>query len=107
MEQKIEAAPVVRDAQGHYDHPDLPPFGEGDAASFRAWTEAQCLVVKSVWMEEDAPDLADRYFEGEGDPSALVDWQPTSPGLDWFLLALYEDEDGPVAWFASRSPAAT
>ena len=107
MEKKIEAAPVTRDAQGWYEHPDLPSFEEGDAAKFKEWIDSQGLDVQRVWMDDDAPDLAERYLEGDGDPSALVDWQPTAPGTGWFLLALYDEEnDGPVAWFARRASAA-
>lgn len=62
--------------------------------------------AKRVDMEDDASDkLNDRVMDG--DIVAAADWTPTSPGPDWFLLAIYDTEDGPVAWFASRTPAAT
>ena len=103
MEKMIEAAPVARDECGFWSHPDLPGFDEGDGDKYRAWIEQQQLTAKRVDMEDDASDeLSDRIMDG--DISATADWAPTSPGPGWFLLAIYDTEDGPVAWFASRAP---
>ena len=105
MSKLIEWAPVVRDAEGWYRHPDMPEFDEGDGAKYRDWVERQQIKVQRVDMEDDASDeINDRIMDG--DIAATADWAPTSPGPDWFLLAIYDTEDGPVAWFASRLPAA-
>lgn len=107
MDTKIEAAPVVRNADGEYHHPDMPLFYEGEEANYKAWLAAQGLSMQMVWMESDAPALADRHMEGDGDPSAVTDWQPNSPdGEGWFVLAIFDTEDGPVAHFARRWLAA-
>lgn len=106
MEKKIEAAPVARDEYGMWYHPDLPGFDEGEGDKYRAWVEQQQIAVKRVDMEDDAPEeLNDRVMDGHIE--AMADWEPTSPGPDWFLLSIADTEDGPVAWFASRAPAAT
>lgn len=106
MKKMIEAAPVARDEYGFWSHPELPDFDEGDGAKYRSWLEQQQLTAQRVDMEDDASDeLNDRVMDG--DIAAAADWTPTSPGPDWFLLAIYDTEDGPVAWFASRAPAAS
>lgn len=107
MEKRIVEEPIVRDAAGWYEHPDLPEFEPGDTASFQAWLDLQGLVVMRVWMESNNPDLAARYSDGEGDPTAMIDWNPTPPkGDGWFLLAIYESDDGPHAYYARRPPPA-
>lgn len=106
MEKKIEAALIARDKYGFWTHPDLPSFDEGEGAKYRAGVELQQIKVRRVDMEDDAPaELTDRIMDS--DIAATADWAPTSPGPDWFLLAIYDAEDGPAAWFASRLPAAT
>lgn len=106
MEKMIEAAPVARDEYGFWSHPDLPDFEEDEGDKYRLWLAQQQITAKRVDMEDDASDeLNDRVMDG--DIAAAADWTPTSPGPDWFLLAIYDTEDGPVAWFASRAPATT
>jgi len=111
MKTTIEAAPIVRNADGSYYHPALASLPDTDesAEAFTAWL-AECGVqAASIWMEGDAPELADRYagVGADGDPSALADWQPTvPPGDGWFLLAIFDTEDGPVAHYVRPIPAA-
>ena len=106
MRKMIEPASVVRDEYGFWSHPDLPGFDEGEGDKYRAWIVQQQISVKRVDMEDDASDeLNDRVMDG--DIAATADWAPTSPGPDWFLLGIHDTDDGPVAWFASRAPAAT
>ena len=105
MKKKIEAAPVSRDEYGFWSHPDLPGFDEGDGDKYRAWVVQQQIKVQRVDMEDDASDeLNDRIMQGEIE--ATADWEPTSPGPDWFLLTIHDTEDGPVAWFAFRASTA-
>lgn len=106
MKKMIEAAPVARDEYGFWSHPDLPGFEEDEGDKYRLWLAQHQIMAKRVDMEDDASDeLNDRVMDG--DIAATADWTPTSPGLDWFLLAILDTEDGPVAWFARREPAAT
>lgn len=109
MKTTIEAAPIVREADGSYYHPALASLPDTDesAEAFTAWL-AECGVqAASIWMEWDAPDLHWRFVAGDGDPIALVDWQPTvPPGDGWFLLAIFDTEDGPVAHYVRPVPAA-
>ena len=105
MSKLIEWAPVVRDTNGSYAHPDLPAIDDGDVENVKKWLQSHGLLMQMVWMESDAPAMFDSY--GDGDPCVIASWQPAPPvGDDWFLLALHESEDGPVAWFARRAPVA-
>ena len=98
----IQPAPVVRDENGMFQHPDLPDFDEGDGDKCKAWIAQQGLQVVMVELETDAPgDIAERYFES-GDPDCSY-WVPNRPdGDDWFCLAIHDSDDGPVCWWALR-----
>lgn len=98
--KQIEPAPVARDVDGSWSHPDLPSFDEGDAVKFQAWIIGQGIEVHRVWMECDAEALHERYCDGSVE--AMAEWQPRAPGgPEWFPLAIYDaEDDGPVAYFA-------
>lgn len=100
--QLIQPTEPKRDACGHWTHPDVPDFDE-DAGAYATWLKEQQLTTSTVWLESEAADHPAyvSYFDNEnGDISA---WQPTPPtGDGWFLLAIFETEDGPVATFARR-----
>lgn len=98
--QQLRPAEVVRNAHGYWTHPDLPDF-QGDPDNFREWKAAQQLEQRSVWLEAEAVDhpVCVSYFH-KGDPD-VTDWEPPVPDGDgWFLIGLWDTEDGPVAWFA-------
>ena len=64
MMKRIQTAPVARDVNGEWHHPDLPAFDEGDAAKFQAWLDEQGLQPMRIYMEFDAEALHDRYCDG-------------------------------------------
>ena len=97
MKTTIDAAPIVRDAHGWYVHPQLPRYVDGDADAFAAWIAANAIEVQCLWMKEDAPDLAHRYWAGKDVACVVADWNPPPFGPDWWLLALCDSPTGPVA----------
>ncbi|WP_392889765.1 hypothetical protein ACF6ZU_00345 [Pseudomonas migulae] len=97
----ITPAPVVRDAMGSFQHPDMPDFDEGDGDKCKAWVAEQGLQMAMVSLEYADEAVADRYFES-GDPDYSY-WEPDRPdGDDWFCLAIHDTDDGPVCWWARR-----
>ena len=108
MQKLIEAAEVKRDEDGIWYHPDLPEFDEGQEKEYRAWIAAQGLERTWRSLEEENPDHPAyiKYFD-EGDPDCSQ-WEPAAPaGEGWFLLAIGDTEDGPVATYVRRAAATT
>jgi hypothetical protein len=104
----IQAAPVVRDENGNWWHPDMPEFEEGQEAEWKAWVEAQGLVMTHGLLEHldcDHPAYIAYYGDdlnegGSCDFSAWVDEPPRGEG--WFTLAICDTEDGPSWTWARR-----
>jgi len=96
----IQPAPVTRDENGFFQHPDLPDFDEGDGDKCKAWIAEQELEVAMVSLEYHSDEaISERYFEA-GDPDCSY-WEPDRPdGEDWFCLAIHDTDDGPVCWWA-------
>ncbi|WP_425520691.1 hypothetical protein [Pseudomonas serbica] len=101
--QLIQPAPIVRDEEGMFQHPDMPDFDEGDEEKkFKVWVADQGLQVKMVELEYHSDQtVSDRYFEaGDSDYSY---WEPDRPdGEGWFCLAIHDTDNGPVCWWARR-----
>lgn len=101
--QLIQPMEPQRDELGYWTHPDIPDFDE-DAGAYAAWLKEQQLTTSTVWLESEDVDhhAYVRYFDNEnGDISA---WEPSPPrGDGWFLLAIFDTEDGPVASYARRN----
>ncbi|UVK96506.1 hypothetical protein [Pseudomonas sp. B21-048] len=97
----IQPVPVVRDADGMFWHPDLPPFEEGDEEKSKQWIASQGLTVGMVSLEYADEAIANRYFEA-GEPDCSY-WEPAKPeGEGWFCLSINDTDDGPVCWWARR-----
>ena len=93
------------DASGYFIHPDIPGKEEND--DVRALCRELGYDVDIVEFEYDATDqLHDDYYERE-DETAVGRWTPTPPdGESWMLVAKYETENGPCAFFVRRLSAA-
>lgn len=102
----IQPATVQRDEIGHWTHPAVPPFDEGQEAEYRAWLAANGLEI-TYKMLEGEPDhpLYDAWFEdGAHDMSS---WTPEPPAGDgWFTLSIHDTQDGPIWVWARPMPAA-
>ena len=95
--QLIKSVTVKRDADGWWDHPDMPDFDE-DHTAFKAWLSEQHLVLQQWHMEADI-DGHHPYDDGE---CHCLGWNPESPGPEWFLLGIFDTEDGPCVSWARR-----
>lgn len=96
---------VVREKDGSFVHPDMPPFDEGDGDKYHAWLVEQGLRVSRSMLEDEALDhpVFVSYFDNGG--GSYADWVATPPDGDgWFTLAIYDNEDGPI-WFWARRDA--
>ncbi|MEQ7920201.1 hypothetical protein ABQX22_13485 [Xanthomonas sp. WHRI 1810A] len=87
---------VVRDTGGWWWHPDIPNFGDGeDPAPYTAWVAEQRLQVKGWHSGDEIYDLPD-------EDAACTAWNPESPAPEWFLLGIFDTDDGPYVQWARR-----
>jgi hypothetical protein len=99
----IQAAPVERDESGHWWHPDMPDFEEGQEQEWRDWITQQRLEVSRGLLEDerdDHPAYVAYFDKADPDFSAWADTPPEGDG--WFTLAIFDAEDGPVWAWARR-----
>lgn len=94
----IQRAPVVRDQDGWWSHPDIPSLDGGeDPAPYMTWATEQGLELKTWGMDSDLVEHP--YFDGAGHCNG---WDPESPGPEWFLMGIFDTEDGPHVQWARR-----
>jgi len=87
---------VKRDKDGWWWHPDVPDFGGGEApAAYLAWVDEQKLELKGWHWGDETYDLPD-------EDAACTAWNPESPGPEWFLMGIFDTEDGPYVSWARR-----
>lgn len=90
---------VKRDKDGWWYHPSIPNFGGGeDPAPYTAWTQEQGLELKG-WHS------GDEIYEFPEEDAACTAWNPESPGPEWFLMGIFDTEDGPYVQWARREVA--
>lgn len=93
----IQPVTVERDQDGYWDHPDLPAFAENPEA-FHAWIDAQGLALQHWSMERDGHE-DHPYWDAASPRHDCLGWEPRSPGPEWFLLGIFDTEEGPyVNW---------
>ena len=73
----IQPVPVVRDENGMFWHPELPPVDEGDGDKCKKWIAEQLLVVKMTSIEDAPDEISERYFDSH-DPDCSY-WDPDKP----------------------------
>lgn len=96
-EKLIGPIEVARDNDGWWCHPSIPNFDE-DIDAYQAWLKQQKLKVIGWHMDADLDSHP--YDDGE---AHCVGWNPeTPPGGDWFLLGIFDTEDGPYCQWAQR-----
>ena len=93
----IQPVAVVRDADGWWSHPDLPDFDE-DYAAFKAWIAEQRLELQQWHMEADM----EGHHPYDDGACHCLGWSPTAPAHEWFLLEIFDSEDGPCVSWARR-----
>lgn len=83
---------------GQFWHPDIPDDEGMTFAAFREFCLQNGFDAICIELEDsDQEDAVKQYFE-DGDPDAMKVWNPTAPD-GWGLIAKFDTEDGPVAWF--------
>ncbi|KPY65174.1 Uncharacterized protein ALO94_01004, partial [Pseudomonas syringae pv. spinaceae] len=81
---------------GWWWHPGIPDFGGGeDPAPYVAWVEDQGLELKG-W------NSGDETYDIPAQDAACNGWNPESPGPEWFLMGIFDTEDGPYVQWARR-----
>lgn len=87
---------VERDKYGWWWHPGVPNFGDGeDPAPYYAWVVEQGLELKGWHSGDETYDLPE-------EDAACTAWNPESPGPEWFLMGIFDTEDGPYVQWARR-----
>lgn len=87
---------VERDKDGWWWHPGIPDFGGGeDPAPYVAWVKEQGLELKGWNSGDETYDVPD-------EDAACTAWNPESPGPEWFLMGIFETDDGPYVQWARR-----
>lgn len=90
-----------RDAFGFASHPDLDMFTTEAAVYDEAALARSGFALAARAAQDDAPELVSAY--AEFDENAIARWQPTPPDGDgWRLVAVYDTEAGPLAYFVRR-----
>lgn len=94
---KFGPALVQRCQDGWWDHPGVPDFDE-DVAAWKGWIQANNLVLSQWHMEGDL-DIDEHHYWTE-ESCSCTGWNPKSPGPEWFLLGIFDTEDGPCCTWA-------
>jgi hypothetical protein len=88
---------VKRDEDGYWDPPGIPAFDGEDPAPYIDWADEQRLERKG-WHMLDELD-SQPYEDGEAHCNG---WEPQLPGPKWFLIRIFDTEDGPYVNWARR-----
>ena len=64
---------------------------------YKAWAAEQGLELKTSAMEVDL--ACHPYWDGA---THCNRWDPQSPGPEWFLMGIFDTEDGPHVQWARR-----
>lgn len=105
-DERIQPVDIYRDEDGFWLHPQFPEFPgyEEDVPGevWRAWLSAQGLRAAKVEFEYDAPDELVNRWADEG-LANCAEWTPSRPeGDGWFLLGIWDTEDGPICYWVTR-----
>ena len=97
-EKLIGPVDIARDEDGYWYHPNIPDFDE-DAEAWKAWLDAQGLKVIGWHMDSDL----ESHPYWEDDAAHCLGWEPETPSGDgWFLLGVFDTDDGPYVQWARR-----
>lgn len=98
----LQPETVKRDQFGYWFHSAIRDTPED--TPIHDLPVAEGMEFEYISFDSDAPDeLQERYFSldlEDDDPPPVSLWNPAPPeGDKWFLLAIYDTEDGPYACF--------
>ena len=105
----LQKVPVVRDENGYFIHPDLTHFWQvemnrAEWCSPMEWEELceragiKTQIVRLESQEKSHPAYIAYFDNGSLDISS---WDP-SPPPGWWLIDICDNEDGPVAVWATH-----
>ncbi|MEE5149051.1 hypothetical protein V2J91_23435 [Pseudomonas alliivorans] len=97
-ENLIGPVEVTRDEDGYWYHPGIPDFDE-DHAAYKTWLDGQQLKVVGWHMDSDL-ESHPYWEEDAANCLGLEPEAPPEPG--WFLLGIFDTEDGPYVQWAKR-----
>lgn len=99
MKEKLLPVDVVRDAAGYFIHPMIAGmyWDEGTPAEeVNRWYLQHGVYTTFTSMWDD-----DEQTESITGMETAKDWEPPRPeGEGWFLISVFDGEDGPVAQWA-------
>lgn len=103
-EQKLKPVEVIRDSHGYWLHPLLKNMDTPHGIkpnSIWDFIESHGHEWYRIYLTVDAPKpIAERYAGGDANVS---DWSPSQPpGTGWFVLSIYDTEDGPECLWIRR-----
>lgn len=92
----LDGRELVRDQHGFAEHPELPLLDEGMKP--RAFFAALGVEMKHTMADDD---LSMDEYDAMNDAENWSAWIPRPPiGEAWNLVAIFDTEDGPAAWWA-------
>ena len=92
----LDGRELVRDQQGFAEHSELPLLDEGMKP--RAFFAALGVEMKHTMADDD---LSMDEYDAMSDAENWSAWIPRPPiGDAWNLVAIFDTEDGPAAWWA-------
>ncbi len=96
----IQPYPVTRDADGNWQHPDLPDWSESTPSTeMDYWAKQQGLHTKVLRIGQRIdPDVVDRWLAGETGHSD--DWPEDYQQKGYFVLAVSQSEEDIFVWLA-------
>lgn len=98
----IYKEPIKRDQFGFFFHSVLDNLAE--ETPITSLPEAEGMIFYYVAFDNDvSEEVLDKYI-ASGSPDVSF-WEPTSPGDSYFLIAIYDTEDGPYACFGKPKPS--
>lgn len=97
----LEPTTVCRDKYGMWTHPalqDVSAQWDEETTPYRveSWFRRQGLTHHLVFMEDE---LLEHWLDG--DLESCAQWQPEPEVENSFLVAIWDNEDGVAAMFAS------
>lgn len=113
--QQLAPVEVERNKKnGMWEHPEFKKyldenFADVDLLSDEDWVTMQDelgvnLVIVEIFDDQNVDAELIRRLTEEDDLTAIIDWNPTAPygDEDYFLVQVFETEDGASAMWAKK-----
>lgn len=95
---------VKRDNEGMWMHPAFPWDSVAEDSDLRPYIKEWGYECRFNSLDSDAPDEIIERYADSNEPDCSY-WTPNTPDGDgWFLGAIYDTEEGPVACWMRPLP---